>query len=187
MEKSIKCTSKAQAKLSIFRIILISLLCAIVILLHIIGYFIEEYSGEKPELLIYHNKLTAIHTRTDIAIFTICEPIVLAIIILIAFRPYKKVAANILINPNSITIDFFNIKNSKFEKKYILDVSKIKTIAYSFLRESNENILTFKGNKNMITNKKLSDNHRFELIFNENLDEICNSITEITNLKIKGL
>ena len=182
LEKNFKCDSKIKANLNIFRIILISFLCACIIFVLIIGHFMKEDQGELKEIPVDLEHPYITWSGIDI----ICYMFGLAITLIIVLRPNKKVSTNISITPNFITIEFKNNKNSKLIKKYILDVKEIQTISYYFNKESNEKRLVFKGNTNMVTNKKANDNNKFELIFIKDSDELCNNISEVTNLQIKG-
>jgi len=181
-KESIQCESKIKGKLSITRIFIIIVLIFLIIFVTMIGHFMKEDQGELKEVVIDLED-----PRFTLSAFEIINSnIALAIVGIIVLRPYKDVIADIEITKDNITIKYIDKKSNKQKRINYIDVNKIQTISYYYNPEDKENRLVFKGNENMISGDKVKENNKFEIVYKENSNKLCESVIKVTEKQIKG-
>lgn len=178
----IKCESKIKGDLSFTKKIIIMILIILTIFVIIIGHFMKEDQGELKEIVTDWETpqltFSGIEIISGILIMTIGG--------IIALRPYKAVIANIEIANDNIIIKYIDKKSNKQKRVNSIDVNKIQNISYYYNAESNEKRLCFKGNENMVLGDKVKENNKFEIVYKEKSDKLCESIIRITEKQIKG-
>ena len=112
--------------------------------------------------------------------------LIMAIGGIIVLRPYKDVIVNIEITKDNITIKYIDKKSNKQKRVNYINNNKIKTISYYYNPEDKEKRLVFKGNENMVSGNKVKENNKFEILYKQNSNQLCESIIKITEKQIKG-
>jgi len=181
-KESIKCESKIKGNLSLAKKIIIMILIALTIFVIIIGHFMKEDQGELKEIVTDWETPQLTFSGIEI----ISGILIMAIGGIIALRPYKSVITNIEIAKDNITIKYIDKKSNKQKRVNSIDVNKIQTISYYYNPEDDEKRLVFKGNENMVSGDKVKENNKFEILYKENSDKLCESIIKITEKQIKG-
>ncbi len=182
-KESIQCESRVKGNLSVTKKIIIMILVLLIIFVTMIGHFMKEDQGELKEIVTDWETpqltFSGIEIISGILIMTIGG--------IIALRPYKDVIANIGITKDNITIEYIDKKSNKQKRVNSIDTNKIQTISYYYNPEDKEKRLVFKGNENMVSGDKIKENSKFEIIYKEDSDKLCESIIRIIEKQIKGV
>lgn len=183
IEKIVQCDSKTKGSLSLFRKIIIVALSILIVLIFLIQFVMIESGEEIKEVVLDWERPHITYSASEIMNLFIF----MTIVVIIVLRPLVKASASIHITPNIISVELIEKKRKKKSITYLIDVSKVQKISYFYNREGNEKRLSFRGTENMVSGKKkIKENNKFDLIFTQETDELCEAIIETTGLKIKG-
>ena len=181
-KESIQCESKIKGNLSFTKKIIIMILIALTIFVIIVGHFMKEDQGELKEIVTDWEEPQLTFSGIEI----VSGILIMIIGGIIVIRPDKDVIADIEITKDNITIKYIDKKSNKQKRANFMDNNKIQTISYYYNPEEKEKRLVFKGNENMVSGDKIKENNKFEILYKESSNEVCENIIKITEKEIKG-
>lgn len=160
--------------LSVINIVLIILLSVGIIFIGAIDY-LREQDGEYKEVVTNLEEPYITWSGGEIISF----PLLVGIVLLATNKKKKIVDAVIEISNDKIVIKYSN-------KIYTINNKNIKQLKYNYDTKTENFMLSFRGNNNMLVDNKNKNSNSYDLTFKENIDELCNQIIKTTNIKIKN-
>lgn len=163
---------KVDGKFGILNIICIIILLITLIFLLCISYLHSQNDGIK-EIVTNWKEPQNTWNAFDIVIF----PIIVGIYFAYKLRKKIIVVAKVDVEDNKIIIKYL-------EESYTINMQQVRKIECITDKENNCYLLSFIGNKEMVISSKNKKFSKYEIVFMNNINKLCEDIEKITKHEI---
>ena len=163
---------KVDGKFGILNIICIIILLITLIFLLCISYLHCQNDGIK-EIVTNWKEPQNTWNAFDIVIF----PIIVGIYFAYKLRKKIIVVAKVDVEDNKIIIKYL-------EESYTINMQQVRKIEFITDKENNCYLLSFIGNKEMVISSKDKKFSKYEIVFMNNINKLCEDIEKITKHEI---